>query len=318
MEALRMKILPAIVSSIVLLFGCCAIPGCSPAPDGEFLGQPAPGPTAEPLALAALASRPDHYVRAVAFAPDGNEAYWPVIDTEDEYRRWIVAARLENGVWSQPRIAPFSDKRFYDDVPCLTPDGGELFYLSGRPLEVGGEIAKVRIWRVTREGDGWSEPAPLSEAVNAGFAIHQQVSVDRTGNLYFSGEADRGFGSLDIYRAPRVDGRYQEPVNLGPRINGPEGDYAPTISPDGSTLIFTRNLDEGWSLFVSFLTTDGVWTPPVDLKPHLPGIEDMHLGNSQLAADGRYLVFFGEREETCAPYWIDASFIEALRDSAGE
>jgi len=310
-----MKILMAIVSTM-LLFVCGEVPRASATLKGEFFGQPKPGPKAEPLTVSVLASRPDHYIRAVTLSPDGNEAYWPVIDTEDDFRRWIVGAWMENGVWTQPRIAAFSDKRYYDDVPCLAPNGHELFFLSGRPPVEGGEIDRVRIWRMTREGDSWSEPVPLPEAVNDGFYIHQQISLDREDNLYFGGEGDGGFGSLDIYLSPRIDGKYQTPVNLGPVINGPEGDYAPTVSPDGSYLVFTRNVGEGWSLFISFRTPDGAWTSPTDLSGHLPGIEGMNFGNSYVTADGKYLVFFGEREETCNPYWIDASFVEALRDTA--
>ena len=105
-------------------------------------------------------------------------------------------------------------------------------------------------------------------------------------------------------------------MNLGPVINGPEGDYAPTVSPDGSYLVFTRNVDDGWSLLISFRTPDGAWTSPTDLRGRLPGIEGMNLGNSFVTADGGYLVFFGEWEETCIPHWIDTSFVEALRDAA--
>jgi hypothetical protein len=311
-----MKSLMAILSIPVLLFVCGVAPQASATLKGEYFGQPKPGPKAEPLTVTVLASRPDHYIRAVTFSPDGNEAYWPVIDIQDDFRRWIVGAKMENGVWTQPRIAPFSDKKYYDDVPCLAPNGHELFFLSGRPREEGGEITRERIWRMTREGNSWSEPVPLPAEVNDGYKIHQQISLDREGNLYFGGEGDEGFGSLDIYCSHRIDGEYQTPVNLGPKINGQEGDYAPTVSPDGSYLVFTRNVGEGWTLFISFKTPDGDWTSPIDLRGHLPGIEGRNLGNSHVIADGKCLVFFGEKGETCIPYWIDTSFVEALREAA--
>jgi hypothetical protein len=77
MEAPEMKLLMAIVSIPVLLFVCGVAPRASTTLKGEYFGQPKPGPKAEPLTVPVLASRPDHYIRAVTFSPDGNEAYWP-------------------------------------------------------------------------------------------------------------------------------------------------------------------------------------------------------------------------------------------------
>ena len=54
---------------------------------GEYFGQPKPGAQAERLLLPVPTSQPDHHVRAVTFSPDGTEAYWPVIDTQDNYKR---------------------------------------------------------------------------------------------------------------------------------------------------------------------------------------------------------------------------------------
>jgi hypothetical protein len=75
-------------------------------------------------------------------------------------------------------------------------------------------------------------------------------------------------------------------------------------------------VDDGWTLLISFRTPDGTWASPTDLRGHLSGIEGMNLGNSHVTADGRYLIFFGERDEACIPYWIDTSFVEMLRDAA--
>ena len=311
-----MKIPIALVLIPCLLSGCDADPQTSTSPSGAFFGQSSPGTSSVPLTVPALASRPDHYVRAVTFSPDGTEAYWPVINSEDDFRRWIVGAWMDKGEWTQPGIAPFSDTRFYDDVPCLAPDGQELFFLSGRPLEAGGAIDRVRIWRVKRDGHIWSAPVPLPQVVNDGYSIHQQISLDREDNLYFGAEADAGFGSLDIYRSARIDGEFQAPVNLGPQINSAEADYAPSMFPDGNTLLFTRNMDDRWSLFVSFRTPNDSWTSPIDLMPHLAGVVGMSLGNSYVTADGKTLFFFGERVETCTPYWVDAAVLDPLRAAA--
>lgn len=275
------------------------------------------GAEAQPFALDMLASRPDNYVRAITFSPGGDEAYWPVIDTTDKYKRWIVHSRIENGVWTEPQIASFSNKDFYDDVPCVSPSGEKIFFISGRPVEEGGKVEKERIWHMSLNGENWSDPVPLPESINTEFTIHQQVSLDKDDNLYFGGEGAGGHGSLDICYSEFRDGKYQEPVNLGPVINCEEGDYAPCVSPDGSYLIFTRNIDEGWTLMISFRDRVGSWTVPTDLRGIVDGFDGMNLSGSCLTPDSKHLIFFGERDDgDNAPYWIDTSFIEDGRIKA--
>lgn len=280
---------------------------------GEYFGQAKPGAKAEPFAVSVLVVRQDHYIRSVTFSPDGTEAYWPVIDLNDNYRRWIVGSRMAEGTWTPPELAPFSKMGHEDDVPCISPGGDKLLFISRRPLKDGGAVGKENIWMMTRDGEGWSDPVPLPEAVNAPYTIHQQVSLDGEDNLYFSGEGTDGFGSLDIYCSRYEEGEYQRPTNLGPVINGPEGDYTPFISADGSCLIFTRNIGERWTLLLSFRDRDGAWSPPADLREIIEGVEGMDLGNPFVTHDGRYLIFFGEQDGGITPFWTDTSFIDDLR-----
>jgi hypothetical protein len=281
---------------------------------GEYFGQLKPGPKAEPFAVQVLSARSDHYIRSITFSPDGTEAYWPVIDLNDNYRRWIVGSRMVEGTWMRPELAPFSKKGYEDDVPCISPGGDKLLFISRRPLKQGDAVGKENIWIMTRDGEGWSDPVPLPEAVNALYTIHQQVSLDGEDNLYFSGEGPGGYGELDIYCSRYADGEYQQPKNLGPVINGPEGDYTPFIGADGSYLIFTRNIGERWTLLISFRDRDGAWTSPADLREIIEGVAGMDLGNPFVTHDGRYLIFFGERDGGITPFWTDTSFIEELRD----
>jgi hypothetical protein len=174
-------------------------------------------------------------------------------------------------------------------------------------------MIKENIWYMNRVGEIWSDPMPLPAAVNSAYEIHQQVSLDLEDRLYFGGEGADGHGSLDICCSIFVDGEYQPPVNLGPVINGPEAEYGPVISSDGTYLIFTRNLEEGWSLFISFKAGNDTWTSPTDLREHITGFESSNLSGAFVTGDGRYLIFFGETDPANIPYWIETSFIDDLR-----
>jgi hypothetical protein len=287
----------------------------SSALKGPYFGQPSPGTKSEPFALSVLAARSDHYIGSVTFSPDGDEAYWPVVDRKDGGQRWIAGSRIKNGLWTAPQTAPFSVKGL-DDAPSLSPDGKRLVFISGRPIKGGGKPGRATIWNMEREGEGWSDPVPLPDAVNSPFWIHQQLSLDRENNLYFGAEGPDGYGSLDIYVSMYAEGKYQKPENLGPVINSPEGDYAPFISPDGSYLIFTRNINQGWTLLLAFRSGGRTWTRPIDLKEHIDGIQGLELSCPFVTRDGKHLIFFGEKGSAISPFWIDGGLIEKLRGAA--
>jgi ankyrin repeat protein len=279
----------------------------------RYFGQKKPGLIAEPFALPMLANRYDYSVRSITFTPDGKEAYWPIIDRKNGYTRWIVGSRIENEVWTIPQIAPFSKKGFEDDVPCITPNGEHLLFISSRPIERDDKTFKENIWIMNRVGDHWSDPVPLPETINSLTNIHQQLSVDIYGNLYFSCDSPGGQGSLDIYISKYINGEFKQPVNLGQVINGYEGEFAPFISPDASYLIFTRMIKDGWTLYISFRKQDDGWTTPIDIRGNLKGLNKINFGESYVTRDSKYLIFYGNNGEIGIPYWISTKIVEELR-----
>lgn len=300
-------------AEILLSKGADNSPMKFPVYRDEYFGQPKPGKTAIPFAAGILAPRHSYYNRSITFTPDGKECYWPIIDLQDGMRRWIVGTKIENGIWTLPQIAPFSEKGFEDDVPCISPDGKILLFISNRPVDNGVNEKKENIWIVRRNGDTWSIPAPLPQVINDLGTIHQQLSLDQSNNLYFGCETDEDNGSMDIYCSKYLNGTYQKPISLGPMVNGTDHEFAPFVSPDGGYLIFTRITSSGYTLYVSFRKTDDGWTASKALHSSIKGLEGMNFGEAFVTRDGKYMIFYGDREQTCTPYWIDASFIEELR-----
>ena len=158
-----------------------------------------------------------------------------------------------------------------------------------------------------RDGDRWSEPKPLPPAVNALGTLHQQVSVDAAGNLYFGCDSPKGNGDMDLYVSKYLDGEFRAPVNLGSPLNGPGAEYAPFIAPDGSYLVFSRQSD----LWVGFRGPDGAWSEPVKLGPEVnsPAMELCPL----VTPDGKYLFFVSSRGGESHAYWVRAEVISRAR-----
>ena len=71
-------------------------------------------------------------VRDIAISSEGDEIYFSVQSYVDE-ASFIVIARKENNIWSNPEIASFSGK-YFDIEPLLSSDGLKLYFASNRPL----------------------------------------------------------------------------------------------------------------------------------------------------------------------------------------
>jgi ankyrin repeat protein len=295
---------------LLVQHGASREPVAFPVLHGPYLGQPAPGrvPT---LFAPDIVSTHTFMHGTIVFSPDGTEAFWnaglPVVDAGYSYGL-IVTSRLENGRWTLPEPAPFSQPRIGDDVPFFHPDGSKLFFISHRDGE--GE----HIWWVDKTPDGWSEPHRIEGGPNTK-GTHWQFSVAADGSIYFNSGDPGGLGAGDLYLSRFANGRYEDPVNIGAPVNSELDESAPFIAPDQSYLLFMRlrapDAIGFVDLYVSFRNADGSWTEPRNLGSPV---------NSRsneicpiVSPDGRYLFFNSFRNGNADNYWVDATVIENMR-----
>jgi Tol biopolymer transport system component len=222
----------------------------------------------------------------------------------------MVFSQVVNGRWSEPAQAPFSQIGWSDDVPFFAPDGERLYFLSTRPIGAEEGRQAERIWYVTREPGGWSEPQIIEGGPNT-LDLHWSFSVAADGSIYTPGD-----GEIHVSRL--VDGVYQAPENLGAPVNSDAGEMMPFIAPDESYLIFARARHEenvGYlDLWISFRDASGGWTVPLNLGE--PISTEAHEICPVVSPDGRYLLFNSSRRGNDDNYWVEASFIEELRREA--
>jgi len=278
-----------------------------PILEGDYLGQKPPKDKPELFARGIVSSIWGLHSSA-AFSPEGTMVLWtPMV--------WIPGAIYSQGViymmtkkgqrWLPPEIAPFSGTHD-DDVPFFAPDGKRLYFISSRPLPGITNSEKERIWYVDKTAEGWTEAKPVDPVVNDK-PMHWQFSVDAKGSIYFASTSAQGFGGEDIYCAAFENGRYTEPKNLGPTINTDKLEGTPFIAPDGSYLIFHRNMD----LFLSFRKQDGAWAEAKSMGVPInsPGYELCPL----LTPDGKYLLYISTRGGENHIWWVDAAVIERVK-----
>ena len=127
--------------------------------------------------------------------------------------------------------------------PSVTRDG-TLHYQVWMPDSLAAGVRGI--WRLAPGPDAVAErlPAPINEARGA-YGGNPYVSPDGR-LLIFNSERPGGQGRGDLWASVRAaDGAWSAPVNLGPRVNGPDAEFCPSLSPDGRFLLFSRIAHQG-------------------------------------------------------------------------
>lgn len=210
----------------------------------------------------------------------------------------IMVAERGRGGWSQPVPIGFSDERYRDSDPWLTPDGKTLYFVSDRPTTARPDKRDLDVWRSTRGKDGrWAPPEHLGDVVNGkGEELGPEL---HDGTLYFATARTSGVGGLDIYAAKATAGHFAKPDLLPAPINSAASESDFTLSRDGNTALFWRQVGERGLLHASHRVADGTWSAPEPLP------DSINVGpfnfTPALSPDGERLTFASTRLRESQP-----------------
>jgi WD40 repeat protein len=282
-----MKKLICIISVLLIsATGMIARQNEFPKLTGPYLGQKPP--VKEPVMFAEGIVFKAH--SSAAFSPDGTEVYFE-IGTKDSNSTQIGFSKIIDGVWTKPEAVSFCNEDTYQSGnPFISPDNKKMFFTSFAPVPGIEKEHRENIWYSDRTSSGWSEPKPVSRAVNS-LRIHWSISVSGNGTLYFQGERLDIDDSMGIYYSRLVDGEYAEPTKMGQEINKPGAmTTCPHIAPDESYMVFTL-MGEGpevSGIFISFKDESGKWRPAVMLEG---GSVERGGLSPRVTPDGKYLFY---------------------------
>lgn len=185
---------------------------------------------------------------------NGNEDFFISTKKDNE---WQKAIPLSNKI---------NTTNFNEGAQSISPDGKYLFFTGcNRPDGLG----RCDIYVSRKEGNDWGKAINLGKVINSD-NWESQPSISPDGStLYFVSNRPGGLGGYDIWKSNLTDeGKWTEPVNLGPKINTPYDENTPFMHADGKTLYFSSN---GWpgfgdnDIFYSRIGDDGQFTTPVNL-----------------------------------------------------
>ncbi len=176
--------------------------------------------------------------------------------------------KIKEGVYETP--VPFGAK-----LPGKPNQGAVTFDDSGdlmvytvlqKKKDKRTQAPPLRLYSSKFENGKWSKGKALPLNVEGYTSCHPSLTPD--GNtLYFASNRPGGYGGMDIYKSELVDGKWQDPVNLGMQINTAKDEVFPFINHDG-TLYFSSNGKadaENLDIFFSRQDNNCNWTQAINL-----------------------------------------------------
>jgi Tol biopolymer transport system component len=125
----------------------------------------------------------------------------------------------------------------HDSYPSVTKDG-TLYFFSRRD----GGLGHGDIYRSTLSNGEYTQVENLGKPINTEYhEVDPYIAQDES-YIIFCSDKPGGFGKADFYISFRRDeGLWTEAVHMGGKVNSPQAEYIPYVTPDGKYFFFTSN-----------------------------------------------------------------------------
>jgi hypothetical protein len=174
-------------------------------------------------------------------APDGRRLYFnsvrPHPDRDaaaTDFDIWFVD-RTADG-WGSPQRLPSAINSPQAEYFASVARNGTLYYTTAIS---GANRRELMVRARALAGGGFAAPETLTVVNTPADAGNPLISPDES-FLLFAADRPGGQGDSDIYISLRQGESWSQPSNLGPLVNSSVAEFAPSLSPDGRYLFFTR------------------------------------------------------------------------------
>jgi hypothetical protein len=300
-------VLPALALVALRALASAGVLGVAPGVAEPTLDGP--GKQTQPVNMGSVINTA-HREAEPSFTADGRTMYFNC-NSGDICVSHLIGT-WEEGNWTPPERLPAPISTEYEEIePVINAAGDRLYFTSIRPegrlkglpflspfvnvFRVGNILATAGLGRSFFGGLGlddvyvslwvdgaWSEPQSINDIageppVNTGFADHCLFFSVQGDEAFWTSTRPGGFGDNDIWTSRREDGKWTEPENLGPNVNGPGSEHTSIPTPDGQSLYVTASRPGGFGgedNYVSKRGSDGIWGPLINLGPLVNGPGD--------------------------------------------
>ena len=156
---------------------------------------------------------------------------------------YIYRATKNGDKWDNITPLPFNSRDYSSSNPSLSADGKTLYFTSNMP----GSMGANDIWKVSVNEDGtYGSPQNLGNRINTeGNESFPFITADN--RLFFSSDARKGFGGLDVFMADlNASGDVQ---NVGEPVNSTKDDFSFSLNLTKNTGFFSSNRDGNDNIF---------------------------------------------------------------------
>jgi outer membrane protein OmpA-like peptidoglycan-associated protein/Tol biopolymer transport system component len=209
----------------------------------------------------------------------------------------------DDTTWTDPINQEAINSPFGDGAASIAADGQTIYFATNRGSSENANN-DMNIWVATLEGHDWRNMHEIGAPINT-TSWESQPAISPDGKkLFFASNRSGKMGNenktnVDIFISHLLpDGRWSEPVNLGPTINTKGYDGSPFMSADGQTLYFCSDGHGGVGKRDIFMSefrgpSDQDWSTPIALpEPINSSADDMFL---TIPASGKVLFFSSNR-----------------------
>jgi len=264
---------------IILVLGSMCTPkkDLSNTVQNPYFAQLPPGDTAE-IFGEGIISLKGRYEFGISFSPKGDEIIYGAME---EQKAILFYTKNIEGVWATPKKISLSQGAFSDEMEAFfTPDGKHIYfapYNEGLYVSIWGVDITEEGWVNPRAMDTIINSGPTFFPVcaannnmyyanigkrkifKANYENNKYTSVEETGfpfgmHCYIApdesyalidGRHESSIGKGDIYVVfKKTDGQWDNPINLGSRVNSEYSETCPALSHDGKYIFFSRYNDE--------------------------------------------------------------------------
>ncbi|MCP4457043.1 MAG: OmpA family protein [Cytophagales bacterium] len=154
----------------------------------------------------------------------------------------FVTNLLPDSTWSDAiNLGPEVNSVSWDSHPALSHTGDTLYFASDR---LGGFGLSDLYFTYRKEDSTWARSQNMGPVINTrnndvSPFYHPVFDV-----LYFSSNGQLyNFGEFDIYKSYKEGGKWAEPYNIGPLVNGLGSEFYFTIDSESVLLFYSRSTD---------------------------------------------------------------------------
>ncbi|MDX2194918.1 MAG: OmpA family protein [Cytophagales bacterium] len=178
---------------------------------------------------------------------DGNTLYFVRCNGHDGYgncdiyyAQKTIDEITEEVIWgSITNLGSMVNSKAWDSQPSLSHTEDTLYFASDR---LGG-FGLSDIWFTFKDIEGnWQVPQNLGPIINTRGNEVSPFYHPRFDVLYFSSNGyPLSFGDFDIYKVRRLQGKWDEPRNIGPLVNQKGSEYYFTIDAQSKDLYYAKS-----------------------------------------------------------------------------